>query len=768
MADIIGATTQGVQAVKTLTNVVSASSLSGIKASISDTIGGAYDSITHGVTDAMKSISSGNIGNILSAMTSNSAVLDVKLPLANVLHKYATYTAIFSLGCLDADSFNYPGSSYMAGIMPPMICKSANGDPSNRIKMSDGKKYDFFIEDMSISSTPSFTKAAGNTTTQSIEFTIIEPYSMGMFPIAVQTAAYQQGYQNWRDAAYLLTVEFKGNTENGQMASIPYTKKFFTINFNSMDITVSEGGSIYTVTALPAISPALNDSTTALRTDISISGQTVQEVLQTGAKSLQRVVNEKFKELARTGVVKVQDEILILFPETAASDVGATLVRPGTTEKKSSATQDPTLINDANLFKTLGISRSSSSAQLVQKDGTCNGLGKGGIGSSTTRGGTKAFTPDSTAYNDTTKTFTQSANTTAASNTDFNFSQNSDIINAINQVMLRSDSAVAALSTKQINTAGMRPWWKIDAQVYHIQTSANMKTTGGIPKLYVYRVVPYMVHASKFIPPNAPTPGLIALKTQIAKVYDYIYTGKNVDVIKFDIAMRNYFTQFASDTFRRSAGVINEPNNASGMEKTTTKSANENIPAPQGGLLAPPGIGATMMKYIQNITSTDQKGGTTGDGEATRAARLFHDAMLETQDLVNISCDILGDPYYLTGSGTGNYTSQSTQLFNVNNDGSMDYQNGEVHFIINFRTPTDINQSTGFYDLKNTDLCQQFSGVYQLTNVRSDFKSGEFRQTLEGKRLPGQDVKTKPTEQEILTTDQATTNNTGTAAGTPS
>lgn len=765
MADIIGATTQGVQAVKTLTNVVSASSLSGITSTISETIGGAYDSITHGVTDAIKSISNGNVGNLLNAMTSNNAVLDVKLPLANVLHKYATYTAIFSIGCLDADSFNYPGSSYMAGIMPPMICKSANGDPSNRIKLADGRKYDFFIEDVAISATPSFTKAASNTTTQSFDFVIIEPYSLGMFPQAVQLAAYQQGYSNWQNAAYLLTIEFRGNTENGALVNIPYTKKFFTFNFATINLSATAAGSVYTVHATPSTASALNDSTTNFRTDVSISGQTVQEVLQTGAKSLQQVVNKKFKELVSDGAVKVQDEILILFPESAASDVGAMLVRPGTKENKSSATQDPTLINDANLFKKLGISRSSSSSQLVQNGGTCNGLGRGKIGSSTTRGGTKAFSND--GYNDTTKIFTQSANTTTASDTAFSFSQGSDIINAINQVMLRSDSAVAALSAKQINTAGMRPWWKIDAQVYHIQTNANMKTTGSIPKLYVYRVIPYMVHASKFLPPNAPIPGLHVLKTQIAKVYDYIYTGKNVDVQRFDIEMKNFFQIYAGDAFKRNAGVANTPNNSSGIAQTTTKSASENIPVPQGST-PELGFGATMMKHIQNLTSTDNKGGTTGDDVATRAARAFHDAMLDTQDLVNISCDILGDPYYLTGSGSGNYTSQSTQLFNVNTDGSMDYQNGEVHFVMNFRTPSDINQSTGLYDLKNTQLCQQYSGIYKLTSVLSEFKGGEFRQTLTGQRANGQDSKTLATGKELLTTDQTTQTNTGTAAATPS
>ena len=769
MADIIGATTQGINAAKTLTNMVSATSLSGITESISDTIDGAYKSISHGVTDAIKSISNVNVGNILSSMTSNNTVLDVTLPMTNVLHKYASHTAIFSIGALDADSKNYPGSSYMVGIMPPIICKSANADPGNRIKLADGKKYDFFIDDVSIDAAAAHTPKAGNTMTTNLTFTIVEPYSMGMFMQAVQTAAYQQGYNNWNETTYLLTIEFKGNTENGQLVSIPYTKKFITFGFNSMDMKVTEAGTIYSITTTIASSEALNDTNTGLKTDITVAGTTVQEVLQSGPTSLQQVVNAKYKDIVKQGSVKVQDEILILFPESSATDNGPTLVRAGKTENKSSATKDPTLINDVNLFKTLGIKRSSSSSQLVQDDGTCNGLGKGRIGGGVTQGKAQPFTKDEKAYNQTSKIITQSKNTSLTTDTDFKFAQGSDIINAINQVMLMSETAIVALQADQINTAGMRPWWRIDTQVYHIQTDANMKTTGSLPKLFVYRVVPYMVHASKFLPPNAPTPGLEELKKQAAKVYNYIYTGLNVDLLKFDLSFSNgFYTPFSGDNFKQNSDVVQNQNNSSGMATTVAKKATESIPPPVGGDPDKATHPSPTMKFVKSIFSTDNKGGTTGGSEATRAAKLFHDAVISSSDMLTIDCEILGDPYYITSSGTGNYTAPSTQLFNVNGDGSMDYQNGEVQFIINFRTPSDINQTTGFYDLKNTILCQQFSGLYTIYNVRRDFKQGVFTQTLNAGRTQGQDSTDKPTTSSILTSSGTTQTNTGTATPAPS
>jgi hypothetical protein len=114
--------------------------------------------------------------------------------------------------------------------------------------------------------------------------------------------------------------------------------------------------------------------------------------------------------------------------------------------------------------------------------------------------------------------------------------------------------------------------------------------------------------------------------------------------------------------------------------------------------------------------------------------------------MVDLNMQILGDPYFIAQSGAGNYTAQPTQFHNLNDDGSVSYQNGEVDIVINFRTPIDINQSTGLYNFgPNTDTApvMQFSGLYKLTNVSSVFAGGTFKQTLVGYRRPMQES-TKP------------------------
>lgn len=98
--------------------------------------------------------------------------------------------------------------------------------------------------------------------------------------------------------------------------------------------------------------------------------------------------------------------------------------------------------------------------------------------------------------------------------------------------------------------------------------------------------------------------------------------------------------------------------------------------------------------------------------------------------------DIVGDPYYLTGNGLGNYSSPADPRYmNINQDGSINYQNGEVDIAINFKTPLDINPSTGLFNMAGKRI-GEFSGLYKLRTITHKFKSGQFTQTIVAARRP--------------------------------
>ena len=668
------------------------------------------------------------IDSTISAVTSAfKEIAPQKFPIANALHGYATYDYVIGIGSLTAEDCNYPDSTYLAGKRIPLICKSANADPNNRVNTPYGK-FDFFVEDLQLDSQIGL-QFGFNTNVSSISFKVREPFSMGLFMISIQQAAQEQGWNAWRDAPFLLTIDFRGNKENGSMVPIPGLEKRIPFMFNEINMSVDASGSSYTVTAQPYNQLGLSDEHATLKTDVSIKGTTVQETLQTGEKSLQTVVNKRLKTLQDKKIVSVPDEILILFPIDTSSEASGG--GSGNTENKDGATTDAT---QQALFDKIGVSRNKDTQSLEQDPKNCNDLGKAKLGFDEKRKGDAPVGKDNVIYDDKLKVNVRANNTINAAESDFRFRQDTDIPNAINQVILQSNFVTDAFNPDNLSPEGYIGWWRIDVQTYIIPNTDNMKSTGSYPKLIVYRVVPYDVHSSKMAPPNAQVPGFDNLAMQAVKEYNYIYTGKNVDILNFDIKINNGFQTIMAADGLEDGGDVKDSEIGNVKPKGGSPLAEGFAPEQELG------VGSTIVKYIGTLTGSDKMGGGGTETKGTRAARFFMDSVTSGLDMYNIKLKIVGDPYFVVQSGMGNYTASSTQYSNLTSDGSVNYQNGEVVISIFFRTPIDINQTTGMYSFGSaTAPLMQFNGLYNVTTVKSTFSGGQFTQELDAYRLPMQE-----------------------------
>jgi hypothetical protein len=659
----------------------------------------------------------------------------VTLPMPNPLHAYASYNYIIGLGVLTDEELNDPAASYMGVSRPRLICKSAAMDPNNRVETAYGK-FDFFIDDLVVESQVGFQNGE-NTNVADISFKVTEPYSMGMFLMACQQLALEQGHDTWQEAPYILSIEFRGNTETGQLVSIPKTSRYIPILISDIDFTVSDKGTVYDVKAMPFGSIAFTDANSDLTSDVTVTGASVQQLLQSGEKSLQVALNKRQQLLVEARVIDVADEYLILFPQNLSSETTSSAF--GDSENFSPASGSTDVASSSTVEKSLGVSRNGPNNNLQQSGDQANEIGAALLDfnkDSATRDAVPAG-KDSEVYDTATGTFFKGKLTIDPGKSDFKFSQDTDIVNAINQVVLKSTYIKKTFDAQNLTPEGYRNWWRVDSQVYNVgPTRAN---TGTKPKLFVYRVVPYNVHSSRLMPAGKRAPGYDNLKLQVVKEYNYIYTGANVDVIKFDIKYNTGFSyEMAADGLQRTQDSVKET--AEGGSKDTNK---EIINPLSDGQLPTPGTTSTIVKFIKTLTGTDKGGGGSADSQSTRAARLFHDAVTNTQQaMMDLEMEIIGDPYYIVQSGQGNYTANATQYTNLNDDGSMNYQNGEVDIIVNFRTPIDINQSSGLYNFggAETALMTQWSGLYSVTDIVSTFRDGQFKQTLKGQRRPLQEL----------------------------
>ena len=695
--------------------------ISGIKTAVTS-LGSAS-----GLTSALNSVSGlfENTGSFFTTLT------DVKLPLPNPLFDYASYDYILGIGCLSSAEANNPDTTYMTGGKIELICKSANADPENRVDTPYGK-FDFFVDDLKLDIQIGLENNLNSNVTD-ISFQVTEPYSMGMFTIAMQYLAAKKGHKNWRDAPWLLTMEFRGNTESGKILSIPKTFRAIPFNIKNINMRVKETGAIYNIEAMPTSQATLSDAASKLANDVSIAGASVLQLLQTGEKSLQVALNKRAALLVANNSAAVPDEYIITFPKTLASKT------PAISEDAGATTASREAIN-----KLIGVTKGKNGYEQNVDD--VNEIGSAILNFNKANAGTPTVGAPVDTYDTESKTFFKGKLTADPKSSDFKFNQSQDIPNAINQVIMKSVFPNKALDEKNVDSKGFRKWWRIDCQKFIIPTESNLPITGVAPLVYVYRVVPYDVHASKMITVNTKGPGFYELAKQTVKEYNYIYTGKNVDIINFDIYFENgFFTSMAADFLNKGADTVTVDQ----VGDTSTPDPNKEIVAPLGTGNPPEqklGVMPGIVRFLKILTNTDQKGGSGPDTPAVRAARIFHDAVTRssTSSMTTLEMEIIGDPYFIAHSGMGNWTGQSTtNSTNLLDDGSINWQNGEVDILVNFRTPIDINQATGLYQFApptSSAPLISWSGLYHVTNVVCRFQKGQFKQTLKGQRRPYQEV----------------------------
>jgi hypothetical protein len=674
----------------------------------------------------------------------------IKLPLPNVLHDYASYDYIIGFSVITNDDLAAPDTTYMVNKSVlknketgatkqsdlRLICKGANSDPENRIKTAYGK-FDFYIDDLVIESVIGLERS-NNTNTTNITFTVTEPYSMGLFSIACQQAAWEAGHKNWREAPFLLTIDFRGNDEIGMMQMVPTASRYILVKFQEMSMTVNHTGSVYQCSVFAWNNAALTSKHADLKVDMSVKGSTVQEVLQTGENSLQAVWNKRLQQLKEDKIVEVPDEIIILFPDQVYSEEDAEA--GANTEQDAGATSGSASPQD-DIYKVLGVTKSEKTNNQVQDPAKCNIIGQATLGVGIDKKADAPFGKDNVVYDEKLKVNVRAQNTPVPTENDFRFRQDTSIPNAINQVIIQSSFPQTALDPAAMTEEGYVKWWRIDTQMYNVSTDANYKSTGTQPKILVYRVIPYNVHnSSGLVGSNAKPKGYDVLYQNIVKEYHYIYTGKNVDVLNFEIKLENSFAvSMAADAGKHSQDVKHAAQQGEADHEA-------DIIVPEGEE-PEEGTMGTSVDYNGTKSNTDKLGGAGSDTPVIRAARLFHESVTRGTDMIMLDMKIVGDPFFIAQSGMGNYTSKPTQHANLNKDGSVNWQNGEVHVGVIFRTPIELNQYSGLYQFegekqagdKLTTPVMQYSGLFRINQVTSTFKTGQFEQRLFGQRLPLQE-----------------------------
>jgi hypothetical protein len=599
----------------------------------------------------------------------------------NPLEDFATYNYLFTMACATPAEVNSAGYRKK---LTNVIFSSAGRFGGQRAETAYGTP-ELFVDNVEFKCFVTPTPPSGNTAQIKINFEIFEPYSLGLFLQSCQAAALDAGYKSYMDnAPYVIKLEFLGQKSTNEFGSVgPY---FFLVRLKNVQFTVNEAGSKYRVETFPYNHQLFNASVNTTFNDISLVGKNAYESLvDNPEKSLITQLTLRELQLVKDKKKNLPDYYAIDFVDC---DWGGP--NPFGDAKGGDLEFSPTSSGGTEVFKRQG--------DVVSTDGKV------------VRGKVTINPKEKTLQ----------------------FSAGTSITDVINSTILSTKAArTNATDPTKFDDKGYIIWWRLDVDIQLLEYDESTKDYN---KVITFRVVPYKIHHTVYPGPEAKAQGVQELKKDITKVYNYIFTGKNTDVLKFDIDIKNLFFTATDPNKQEDSGTQSNPGVSSSVSSET-----ERAEAPEGQSSSSVGGNANSIKPSIKVGNLPFKAGSGQLDTKQKIANEFYvNAITKNKDMINLNIELLGDPFWLPEAGQGNYhpRGNGTQVAN----GVMNYENRDIYVEVIFRTPIDVRGADGLLAFQDGEEKSPFSGLYKVTEVEHRFSGGLYKCTLKGPRMPAQDV----------------------------
>jgi hypothetical protein len=654
----------------------------------------------------------------------------------NPLHQFRSYNYLFTLACVKANALKDPAllrksadyyviakssgkgsdaiklddSFNTSAITPQVVSAGSHPDAATSISpelftrnfaqeymdafntRSSGR-FDFFINNVEIETLMSPSQEANASLATKIKFEIYEPYSLNGFMEAIQTAALAAGHVNYAQAPFLLKMEFIGYPDTDEVASETVKKlgaegtRYFVFSFTNLTVDATESGTRYQCEAVPHNERAYGKPN-ELTANIKISGKTVGEILDDFKTQINKAKEEESKQIRGDKPVKA-DKYDIVLPSWSGSKIDITT---------------PNAISKADVTT---LSRTNNNYKFADPGTDGNK--------------TVAYVPGKT---------------------EVQFSDTIQIHDCIAAIIRDSDYTKNLIKSiesgsKTVMVDGLVDYFIISIEsvpqgIWDEESKRELYT-------YTYTVSPYKIHYTRIPLYESKTVDGPALTKLARREYNYLYTGKNVDVQKFNLKFDNLYFQAIPKGMGNNSTLFSSANGQDAEETpqiTLTGGVTQSNAQKNSYALAPVYSDASVG------TSNPQKGsGNKKDPTDPYTSMVvnMHQAILDNLSMISAEITILGDPFYLVTSGMGNYKPEII-TYGETVDNEAAYQQGDVFVVVNFRNPIDIDTNTGL--LQFDSKLVPFSGVFRVISVNSTFKDGLFEQRLQLLRVPGQPIDT--------------------------
>ena len=620
-----------------------------------------------------------------------------KITISNPLHQFASYSYAISLWKLSLRDFNLlMANTGVEGAMTwqptvgglPIdssfvVAEDSGLYPDYRVPNTYGFNYN--IEDLAFTSILVKQKGAS-----SIEgsLTVVEPIGCTFLDLLVEASWNGKEYINYTQQPYMIQIDFKGYDDNGNeipKSEMKLYRKRLPIKLLTVDISVDKQGSKYVIKFCPTGAAVFLPDQMPIPVDMSITVKTVKEFFDQLGKKL----------------------------------------------NEASADLIPAAANYANEYKFV-VDKTIGNSNIVDETWmkfteaeTKAGRSKGGL----------SFTKQT-----------------------FSIPAKSNLLNVIGRMMMQADFFTTLQDIGEVHTNRIT---KLD-QIYNTfkitakteyqglnsdgqrQAGVFDDKTGSMPRKYTIYINQYSVYQN---PHPRGNNALVDASLYAIKKYDYIYTGKNLDIMDLNLTFNTtYYTAFMTNPF----------NIASTEVGPGTKLA-ENVASKTRDIIVHPGTIFSQLKKLANPTPAVFRGEPTNPATAdknpnvqtakdiARSLPLFQKP--NSADMIVCHLGIVGDPtlikqddwlYTPDPTAGGDYNASTSQATFASTHGHVRMDTAEVVVELNVNTPLDMDMdieggygNQGLYFPGPGVYRSLFSGTYQIIIIKNNFSKGIFTQKLE-------------------------------------
>lgn len=709
------------------------------------------------------------------------AVTPTQTPIENPLHEYASYTYNLSLHMLEIDEYNKIINANFENKNPaPYVPKNVLISSAGRWNQNDFARNRHFIEDfyfdnfkMETLITPSMRNR--NTNVIECSFTIIEPNGFTLINRMIRAANeinknHVRAPGSYIQLPYVLQIDFFGYTEdeNSKPEKIKDLTKIIPIKIVHVETSVKQSGAEYRFDAVPFHHSAYSQINNALPFNTKIQADTVAAAFSTGSDTTSGIIsianlieqtNSTEREISQ--LRKNQDALNENLFESQSTlnrlDDIDTRLSTSTTKLKElkNTTLDVKSVCDAfnNYYQTLKDRGDIKQAPIyivefdeeIAKAKLFAGPQPVDVSSASTSPDSETTTAQKAggASKGNSLTFKAGAINIPAGTTidkliDF-IVRHSDYVldqlylQGLNDLTVelkeetRSGSSVETIVNKLSKPL---KWFKIVPSIKIGQWDDSQGRY--VPEVIMFRVKTFTISSKYSFAPRGRVPGYV-------KEYNYIFTGRNRDIIDWNINFNTLYliavTAGLNKSIQGSTGSgLNSAGQAANPEFKNTSTS---LPI-LGDSVATPGVTLTAGNQNVNLTGGNtQKAIASGDLQNS----LFLDSR---NDMIELDLTIIGDPLFIKQDDIFYNRPGVGENATLTPNKSLYMDSGELYIFVNFLSPVDYDEEKGLAEIKANEILgyekevigaknlgySNFSGVYKLISVDSSFTRGKFEQTL--------------------------------------